>query len=221
MKLNEGLAEFVGAFIGDGCMSRYYVQKEKRWRTAVLLTGHWNKDSSYYIEEIKPVLEMNLGVSVRVYHRKDDDTVRCFVNGRKTIDFLRNLGFSFGEKSSKVTIPETIFSNPSLNLSCLRGIFNTDGSVYRRYSKQYKNHHRFYSQYKVIQFSSKSKKLLEQIKKVLISFNINSNAITPNRDSYSLRINSQQEIDKFVHLIKFNHKYHISRLEKINGSSGI
>src|SRR3989344_7347676 len=218
MILNEALAEFVGAFIGVGCMSQFLKKGRTKKSTTLLFTGGWDKDSDYYITIIKPISEKHFQTSVRVYHRLDDNSVRCFVNGSKVIDFLHSLGYTFGKKSTTVFIPSTIYADTDLSIACLRGIFNMDGSIYQRYSKRYRNHPKHYNHYKVIQFTSNSKQLLLQIKQILEKLSIPSNKIIPDKDSFNLRITNQQDIELFLTTVKMNHQYHIQRIRNISGS---
>lgn len=220
INIDLALAEFVGAFIGDGCMSRYFVSQIRKYREEIQFTGAWKKDSEYYKEIISGSIKDNFGAGWRIYHRKDDDTVRFFIYNERVIKFLHDLGYKFGPKAKTIFIPTTILKNRKLSVSCLRGIFNTDGTVYSRYSKRYGNHHRAYLNYKVVQFKSISKRLVKQIKLILDRENIKTNRIIEDNAAYVLRITSQDEITKFISVVDLNHKYHIQRIKNIEGPYG-
>ena len=220
MKMNVGLAEFVGAFIGDGCMSQY-LRKGRHTKTRVILfTGNWEKDSQYYSKIINPILVKNFGKPGRIYHRKDDNTVRFIVGWKEVFSFLLSLGFSFGPKASTVFIPDIILNDKTLSFSCLRGIFNTDGCIYSRYSKKYNKHPKIYSNYAVIQFKSNSKLLMNQVSFVLKREGIIPNRIIKDKNAYVLRITNQKEIGKFLPLVNINHDYHKERIMNLMGPEG-
>lgn len=212
MELNEELAEFIGAFVGDGCLSRYERSNRKNgYIKEVAFTGAWEKDYQYYKEIIQPILIKNFNISGSIKHREDDNSLRFRIFRKPLFLFLIDLGFKFGPKSHNVEIPKVILNNVQFQKSFLRGLFNTDGSIYRRYSKKYKHHFRLYSNYKVIQFTSVSRRLIEQIHEILFNLGFNPNRVTKVRDAWICRITSQQEVNKFGKEIITTHAYHIKR----------
>ena len=90
--MNNGLAEFVGVFIGDGCMTQYKREGRKNKQKLVLLTGSWKNDSVYYKKIIKNIIEKNFNMTPRIYHRLDDDTARVYIYRKEVYNFLENLG---------------------------------------------------------------------------------------------------------------------------------
>jgi ribonucleotide reductase alpha subunit len=128
-------------------------------------------------------------------------------------DELHNLGFSV-ESLPKRTMP-TSYNNwdKTEKLSFLKGMFSANGSVV-------KNHR--------IQYKSTCKKLILELQKALLDFEINTN-ITINKaynntfsngtylckESYDLCINQLSSIIKFSELINFVHKYKQESLEEL------
>ena len=216
MELNEGLAEFIGAFVGDGCLSKYKRSDRKKGDIKeIVFTGAWEKDYLYYKNIIQPILIKNFNISGTINHRKDDKSLRFRIFRQPIFLFLLETGFSFGPKSNNVRIPEEIINNNLLHKAFLRGLFNTDGTIYRRYSKKYSNQPKLYSKYKVIQFKSASKELIEQVHLILSNLNLNPNRIIQSRDAWVCRITSPNEVDRFGREIITNHSYHVNRfLEK-------
>lgn len=213
MKLNKDLAEFVGAFVGDGCLSKSKrTDRKNGFSKEVVFTGSWEHDNQYYKEIIQPTLIRNFNIKGSLFHRKDDNSLRFRIFNQTLIpSFLINLGFNFGPKSKNVEIPKVILNNYKLHKAFLRGLFNTDGSIYKRYSKQYSGHSRFYSNYKVIQFVSVSKKLMEQTHQILLNLNFNPNKVINTHNAWVCRITSQKEVNRFGKEIITNHKYHLGR----------
>ena len=181
----------------------------------MLITGNWKNDSEYYRSFLHPIIMKNFGYSGRLYHRKDDNTARFWINNKDIIQYFVDNGLPVGPKAATIKIPHKIMINKRLSISCVHGIFNTDGCVYRRYSKQYKNHSKSYTNYAVVEFKVKSKALLIQIKYILESNEIKTNSIIKNKiDAYVLRITSQQEVSRFMKIIK-PRKYHLERYKSI------
>lgn len=216
MQLNEGLAEVVGAFIGDGCISEYFAHG-RGTRTVVLFTGHWKNDRQYYMDKIAAVITEEFGCLIKLYHRKDDNTIRYVLTSKKVVGFFKELGLPVGEKGNKLGIPGAIMKDDKLVLACVRGIFNTDGSIYRRYSKRYSGHARVYRNYAVIQFKMVNHKVIRRIKCVLEKYCIKVNNITKVLNCSVIRITDQTSIKKFISLIGFTHPYHEKRYLDIVG----
>ena len=215
MEINEELAEFLGAFIGDGCLSRYKRSNRPKGEiTEVVFTGGWEKDSPYYRDIIGPILQKNFQVSGSLKHRVDDNSVRFRIFNKSISSFLIEVGFKPGPKSKNVKIPEAIMNDSSLHQAVLRGIFNTDGTVYRRYSKRYGAQKKEYLGYKVVQFKSMSKGLIFQIHELLESLGLNPNKVTASREAWVCRITSQEEVSKFGKEIATDHPYHMDRFAK-------
>ena len=213
--MNKQISEFIGAFIGDGCLNLYNRKDRPSNVETLNFTGSWINDSQYYKEIINNIIKTNFKANLRMYRRKEDNTIRVIISNKKVINFLKSLGYTFGPKTNSVYIPNKIIKNKELSLACLRGIFNTDGCIYRRYSKKYNRHKKIYSNYKVIQFKSNSNRLIKQIKFILYRENISTNKITQDNRAYVLRITTQGEVNRFVSILKFNHKHHINRLNTI------
>lgn len=213
--MSSELAEVIGVFIGDGCFSEFTNSNNRRIST-VMFTGSWKNDSEYYSNLIYPLISAEFGSKSKPYLRKDDLSVRYFIYKKYFVDWIRNLGFTPGPKAGTVRIPDEILKDRALYLPCIRGIFNTDGCIYRRYSKKYKNHPKHYSTYANIEFRMKSKVLLMQIKELLLKENITSNKLYSSKNGCNiLRITDQTSVEKFVKIIGFNHSHHIERYNSI------
>lgn len=209
MEINEGLAEYYGAMIGDGCLSRYFANYDKRWKHCVLMTGHTH-DEPYYKKNLQKISIKDFNVKGYIRFRKDQNVTRFEIYDKGVFNFFKNLGFPIGLKK-KLFIPKKILGSQKLSIACVRGIFDTDGSIYSRYSKKYKNHTKLYNYYKVIQFRLISKKIIKQIKEILNENNIYTTKIGIDKNSFVLRITHQEEIHKFMRIVKPSNNYHMER----------
>jgi len=209
IKINEGLAEIYGALIGDGCLSQYPTKDRNNPKKVILFTGHLSHDFDYYVKIIRPIFIKEFNTKGYIYKREKYNCIRYVLSNNVAFEFFKKSGFPIGKKL-KLGIPRSILLENKKSISCVRGIFDTDGSIYQRYSKKYKNHAKHYN-YHVIQFKMNSKEVIKQIKLILENNNIKTNKIIKDKKCYVLRITNQKEIDKFMQLIKPNNRYHRER----------
>ena len=125
-EIDSNISEFIGAMIGDGCISQYK-PKGRSTKITMLLTGSWEKDVDYYKCFIHPLILKHFSYSGRLYHRKDDNTARFWINDKNIIKQFVDYGLLIGPKTNTIRIPKEIMNNKKLSIACLRGIFNTDG----------------------------------------------------------------------------------------------
>jgi len=217
MELTEGIAELYGALLGDGCLSRFYSAYDKRTRFCVQLTGHTH-DRGYYEEILKPVIRSKFGISGTIRPRANTNAIIYDIYSLNAFEFFHNLGMPVGKKQD-LRIPEEILADKQLTKACICGIFNTDGSIYRRYSKKYAKHARIYT-HLVVQFKMNALTLIEQIKMFLSENGIITNRIIRDRDAFVLRITDQSAINSFMSLIRTQHKYHMERYLKSTQTKG-
>ena len=207
-KISKGLAEFYGAMIGDGCLSKYFSNYDKKEKFCVLLTGHTH-DEPYYRKTIRPIFQKEFGINGCIRFKKKDNVVRFETISKRIFLFFVNLGFPVGLKGN-LSIPNQIMEDETLALCCVRGIFDTDGSVYNRYSKKYANHSKKYN-YKNIEIKMIARTTIEQIKIILENHNIKTSKIRIHKNSYVLNIHNQDSIKQFFEEVKPSNKYHTER----------
>jgi hypothetical protein len=208
LTMNKGLAEVYGAMLGDGCLSTYYSKDKQKQEFCTLITGHTH-DRAYYERIIRPVFIKEFGTKGYLRARTERNAILMVTLKKSVFDFFIKFGFKPGKKEY-INIPEIILEDKILSRACVRGIFDTDGSIYRRYSKKYNRHKRVYK-HLVIQFKMNSEILMEQIKKVLESNGIKTTRITAERRSFVLRITEQKSVHLFMKVFRPNNPYHTER----------
>ena len=152
-ELDVSLAEEIGIHIGDGSLNRY------KGRYLYSLRGHRFDDEAYY-RCFVPGLYKRL-YNARVHIRTWPDVIG-FQLGSKAIGQFKSdtLGLPLGKKGN-VGIPSMIFSSKEFLKCFLRGLFDTDGSLY--FEKKSKNK----PYYPRISISTTSKKLHTQTRDIL------------------------------------------------------
>lgn len=199
--MREELAEVYGIALGDGCISRYYAKSDKRTRTCLVFTCH--QDEAKYCEVyIRTPIKKCFGTKGYMQIRQKYHATILTFHAQNVVNWFMNKGFPCGKKQ-EIIVPETISKDKMLMRSCIRGIFDADGCVYRRYGTTYEHF--------VIQFKMKSKTLLQQIKMHLSDEGIASNQITRDRSCSVLRITTQSDVRRFMSIISPNNNRHKKR----------
>ncbi len=154
--MNNIFSEFVGIFIGDGSL----FVRERKHSYEFKIVGNIKKETRYYIHVAKIA---SLILSRDIYPKILDGgrSIGIYFCSKALFIEFKKLGFKSGKKSHSVIIPKEILTSRSRSISCLRGIFDTDGclTLKKRYKKE--------PYYPAIVFGLASKKLVFQISKLL------------------------------------------------------
>ena len=145
--LSKHVAEEFGIHIGDGCMGIYPK------------TGHYDytvcggmEDYKYLTEYVKPLIRKLYHLYPNKPTKKKGNSFDMVYCSKSLINWKMKMGLPVGRKDD-ITIPKVIL-NSTFVLDCLRGIFDTDGSI--TFKKRHKQKH----YYPVIKLGSKSKPLM-------------------------------------------------------------
>lgn len=122
--LDEKLAEFIGAYLGDGTLTRYFIR----------ISGDRRYDPSYFNYLAGLVYDLFKVRPKIVMDKRVINTFYLIISSRRLCSFLsKEYGLKYGDKiRNKTVIPSQITSNEKLAIACLRGLIDTDGSVSRR-----------------------------------------------------------------------------------------
>jgi intein/homing endonuclease len=115
---SEDLAEFFGIMLGDGHISHFQI---------MVTLG--KKEASYanYVARLMKAL-FNVIPRIRV-NKQGYRTV--YFGSVEVCAWLRKEGLTFNKVRSQIDVPRWIFSRPEYAARCIRGFFDTDGSIYR------------------------------------------------------------------------------------------
>jgi len=116
------LAEFIGIMIGDGTVRNEY-------QIGISFNGKLDQHYSIHIQLIvKNLFDIS---SVR-YIRSEVGAADVVVTGKNLVEFLQKIGIKKGNKVvNQIDIPDWIFECREYQAACLRGLFDTDGCVYK------------------------------------------------------------------------------------------
>ncbi len=189
------LAEFIGIMLGDGGMSAYQVS----------VTLH-SIDDLEYGKFVATLMQKLFGVAPSVYMRKNMLAYNIVLARKKAVEYLCSLGLVTGNKVlQQIRIPAWILENEAFSLACLRGLMDTDGSVYLH---QYKVSGKQYK-YKKLCFSSASAPLRNDVQLILHRFGSAATCSGTN-----VRIDAVKDVQRYMRVIGSHNPKHLKRYLK-------
>lgn len=190
---NEDLAEFVGIVMGDGGLSDYQLT----------ITLHTIEDKTYGFF-VKKLIERLFSVHVSVHPRKKILATDYKVSRALLVQFcVEKLGLKKGNKlSGPLSIPDWIKQDKKFAQACVRGLVDTDGSVF---THKYKAKSKQYS-YKKICFTSASPVLCREVSEILLA-----NGIKPSPHGRNVSIESKHGMEKYFEIFGSHNPKHLKR----------
>lgn len=163
-EISKELAEETGWHIGDGSMN-YYLNKGSK-KGLYSLRGHIIDDVEHYEKRIKAIIKTLYNLNIRC-HKQDSTGIYGFQIWDDKIVFFKNkiLKLPLGKKKD-IKIPKVFLYDKEHIKSAIRGIFDTDGTLYLE-NKRGKLYPR-------IHIPTISEKLAKQLKKYINLLGINS-----------------------------------------------
>jgi len=215
LMINGNLAEIVGVMLGDGCIykEKEGVRKTPRYQSSVSL----HKEEMEYALYLKNLLSQYFkGYTFSIWECKKELSLAntsVFVGS-----LLKEAGLHHGNKvKNKVTIPGWILKNRKYTIRTIRGLFDTDGCVYRKYDN-----------YAQIQFKFGCLETTSSIHDAIKLLKYNPTKIQKEwnddkkRWRWKFYLSRQGEICTFFREIKPKNPKHQLRYKKIkNGDAGI
>jgi len=198
LKYNSCLAEIIGIMLGDGCL---YLDYRNKYHTIVC----FHKYETDYMGYVKYLFES---------YFKD---YKFSISEQKSEFLLRNVSVFVGEQliyaglktgnkiKNRVSSPIWIFKNNLFLIRFLRGIFDTDGCIYRKYGK-----------YLQIQFKFASIFILNSVRKALLNLGYHPTVIQKSLNNerfyeWKIYLSRQQEIHNFFLQVKPKNNKHLLR----------
>ena len=192
--LTEHESEILGIMFGDGCLSR------TEHSIQIAVTGNKVDDEDYFLNRVRPLFwdVFNLGLTVR--YRQDENTMDLYRHSMRVALTLHSWGMPFGQKKLSDLTPK-LDVVPS---AFIRGVFDTDGSVYRKYGP-----------YAQVQFKTVSRTLLCFIKEQLTILGFHPTNIRPDETKHRLLLSRQSEVDAFFRELLSQNTKHQKRFQRI------
>jgi len=199
--LSEGLCEFIGCFIGDGCAGNYGKQY------LIDFAGDSRFDREYYFNTIIPIAKKFFNAKKACIKEKGNIFGARFYS-KSLFGFLtQRFRLPSGVKFDKVMIPEEIINaGKEMRVACLRGIFDTDGCIFYDRRKAYKN------PYMRITLEMHNESLIGQVSAELGRLGVKSKVLN---DKNILQITSKENVKAFLETVGFSNPRHRNRIRAI------
>lgn len=195
-RLTAYLAEFLGVLAGDGHMNA--VTHE------VSITGHKENDSKYINETVYGFFETLFGLTPKI--RIQNNAIRCWVYSKRLTSFISDtFGVPIGKKKNKIRIPDSIIKDKKLFMPYIRGLFDTDGSVYTHHGKDV-----------MLEISSASPDFRGDIAKCLTNMGFH-----PSNGVKNVRLYRQNEVHDFFKIIRPKNNKHLRRFELLKNQAAV
>jgi len=203
LKINSELCELVGAFIGDGYLSKY-----GKNGIVVGLTGNAILDEEYLKIHLVSIVKRHFPSAKPSFsYRKDENTLQVRFYSKKLAQFLLSLGFMPGIKTRTVKIPSIIEQDKQLLYATIRGIFDTDGCLF------FDNRKKYEKPYPRITIQVASIALIIQLEKHLSSeFSLYVDKSNRDGKRNTLEIYGHEQLERFLKQIGFSNKRHMSKV---------
>ncbi len=184
--VNADLMWFVGAMAGDGHIGS---PENKRWGHALFFH---NKDLEL-LNRAERILKNVFGLRVKRYFDVRRGTFTLETSSSVVAEILRYFGVPAGNKTLTLSIPDSVSRLPNdLLAAYLRGFFDTDGGLSRRYRE--------------ITFGLINKEVVECMALLLLRFGIFSR-FRVNKEghkvSYQLVVSGKENLVRFAEVIGF------------------
>jgi hypothetical protein len=182
LQYSKELAEMIGIALGDGG-----IPKNKVHLRIVL-----NKsEEPHYTEYVKDLMQRIFYKKPGVYEPKDANAIKLTISKRDIVDELIHKGLQPGDKKvNQVNVPGWIKSNKEYQKACLRGLVDTDGSLYiHKHTKRIR-----------ISFKNASYPLINDFKELCESIGIKTSKIrsVKGQNTYDVAIETKKNVVKFL-----------------------
>ncbi len=205
-KLSPELAEEIGLHVGDGSMNFY------SGKGIFQLRGHIEDDRKHYETRIKELYKILYNLEINIREMKSTGVIGFQVWNDALVNFKHEIfGLPLGKKCN-ITIPQQI-NNKKLFRPFLRGLFDTDGTVYIE-NKRGKPYPR-------VELKTTSKPLVIQIAEFLKKDEIHATYYEYKRKEsnwsnlHSIMIRGDLAVNNWIEKVGSNNPKHIRKFKTI------
>lgn len=209
MKLTEGLSEICGVIIGDG-----WIQSNEK---GLFITGNQTEDKDYYDNYLVPLIRKELKIDLSARYFSYWRTYGVAIYRKELIKIFLKLGMLKGEKASRAFIPNIFKKNKKYYIALLRGVFDTDGSIYFMKDINPSRKSDFHIRPR-LRITSISENLINDIKFLTKNVGIISSNPSPSKwrgnkkPSHIFEINQQKSIHLWLNLIGTKNPVHQTKI---------
>lgn len=159
-RFEDSLYEFYGVMIGDGCVSKYKSSNKEHFEIGIY--GNSLTDLHYFENNLKKIIFNLTKRRPNITYRKDCNCICLRFNSKEFASFLKEIfNFPIGKKG-RIGIHNSLLNNWEKLKWVIRGIFDTDGSLYFTKNDYHKKRN-----YPIIEIVSNSDILIKQLYSIL------------------------------------------------------
>ncbi len=196
--MNTFEPELIGIIMGDGNLWTNNRKYE------ITITGN-PKDKDYLDKINNEMLNMNFNP----YYRKRGRGLRLTVYSKRLFEHLtKTIGLKHGKEKNTTHIPNKILENRESQISFVRGLFDTDGSVFTSNKGGIQN-------YPTIEITNENKLLLDDVKDILCQEGFRVNMRKSNSNTYKLAMAGYKMIDMWKRKIGSSHPRKEAKIDTI------
>jgi len=208
--LNKYQAELCGLFAGDGWINSK--------RDTVFICGS-PREKEFYDNRVKKLFQKGLNFIPKLQEFPYWGVYGAVAYSKEIKKFFEAQGFNEGKKVLTVKVPNEVLNSKPLWPHFLRGIFDSDGSIYfeKNYSPGTVHNQRRRARIEII---SSSENLILQLKKICYelgyspTIRVQQPSGKGRNVSYKLRFNRKDDVLRWFKEIKPQNNVHISRFKK-------
>lgn len=198
-QISSLLTEFIGIVLGDGTISEYQVKISTNSKTDRL--------HAYFTKKL--VIDLfNIVPTIRI---RKKNTLDIIISSKNLVNFLLSCGLKKGDKILQgVDVPKWIFRDKELVKGCLRGLIDSDGSIYFHIHTtkgiKYRN--------MGLCFTSRSRPLLTSVYRMFLDLGIAAKSDKKKHVS----IYDRKEINRYMQIVGSHNLKHIKRFKSYKNS---
>lgn len=187
IEIDDDLAEIVGILLGDGSIGHYV---DNRGKNLFIIEISFNGiDEKPYLIYVCSLLQKIFIKKPYFRQRKGQKAAYLRYQDKSLYNFLLSIGLKSGNKiTNQVNVPNWIMQNDSFKLKCVKGLFDTDGSIFidKRYDSI------------MLEFRNHSQPLLKDFRKICIDIGVKPSPKGNNR----VKIQAKKDVKKFLEIVK-------------------
>lgn len=192
--LSKEESEILGIMFGDGCLSR------TERSVQITITGNKFDDEPYLLQHVRPLFRGVFGLDLTSRYRHNENTMDLYRYSKEVAFTLHSWGMPIGLKKLGHMTP----NNAVETRAFIRGVFDTDGSVYRKYGP-----------YAQVQFKTVSEDLMTFIREELTVLGFHPTRLRPDDTKYRFLLCRQGEVDAFFKVVNPGNSKHIEHLSRV------
>ncbi len=179
------LAEFIGCMLGDGHITPTQVTVTLGYKEPYVPYVCW------MVEKLFKVIPKSKSSGLKSYHV-------VYFGSTKIVKWLLDMGLVYNKVNKQVAIPEWCFKNKSYIRATIRGLMDTDGSIYKMGTSAQ------------MSFTNKSVPLLKNTQLMLQLLGFSPSKISANK----IYLTKKSDLIKYWKEIGFKNPKHIKRFHQ-------